>query len=446
MSTHDARADAVRATDLSATAVGSGGVATVEEVAPQPLSDPSEVAAMTPAPPRRSPFEIVGRTAGGVGAVGVKELRGRMRGRRAFVILSLYLVLLAGFAWMVQITMERTYSTGFGGSATFASAAVGQGIFVSILMLETLLVAFLAPMATAGAISLEREKQTLEMLAATPITSVAIVVGKLLSALIYVWLLIAASIPLTAVVFVFGGVAPDDLLNGYLVLIVTALGLGAFGLLCSSLVKRTQAASAITIFGVLALSIGSLFVILFWQALATADQARGTGPVKGAPPAPLVFLNPFLAQADVAPTDALCATRTALFYYCRFKETFLQGQDGIIFVNGSSSDPQVQVDGARAVPPVVGWAPVGLDQEEINKLQIVANERRPAPGFVVVDPAVAQGAPVPFQVVDDGIWQKSVGAWLLLSIVFLALSVQFVSPTRRWHIRRRGRRNEPEPA
>ena len=211
-------------------------------------------------------------------------------------------------------------------------------------MLETLLVAFLAPMATAGAISLEREKQTLEMLAATPITSVAIVVGKLLSALIYVWLLIAASIPLTAVVFVFGGVAPDDLLHGYLVLIVTALGLGAFGLLCSSLVKRTQAASAITIFGVLALSIGSLFVILFWQALASADQGRGTGPIKGSPPAPLIFLNPFLAQADVAPTDALCGTSTALRYYCRFKETFLLDQNGVIFVNGSGTDPPVQID------------------------------------------------------------------------------------------------------
>ena len=73
-----------------------------------------------------------------------------MRGRRAFVILSLYLVLLAGFAWMVELIMERTYSTGFGGSATFATAAIGQGIFASILMLETLLVAFLAPMATAG--------------------------------------------------------------------------------------------------------------------------------------------------------------------------------------------------------------------------------------------------------------------------------------------------------
>ncbi len=275
MANPDAHADASEGTGVSATPdVLDGEAATVEEVAARPLSDASPTAATTAVDPprRRSPFGLFRRTAGGVGAVGVKELRGRMRGRRAFVILTLYLVLLAGFAWMVELIMERTYATGFGGNATFATAAIGQGIFVSILMLETLLVAFLAPMATAGSISLEREKQTLEMLAATPITSVSIVLGKLLSALIYVWLLIAASIPLTAVVFVFGGVAPDDILHGYLVLIVTALGLGAFGLLCSSLVKRTQAASAITIFGVLALSMGSLFVILFWQALATADR------------------------------------------------------------------------------------------------------------------------------------------------------------------------------
>ena len=106
-------------------------------------------------------------------------------------------------------------------------------------------------MATAGAISLEREKQTLEMLAATPITRSPSSSASSVSALIYVWLLIAASIPLTAIVFVFGGVAPEDLVRGYLVLIVTALGFGAFGLFCSSLVKRTQAATAIAMFGVL---------------------------------------------------------------------------------------------------------------------------------------------------------------------------------------------------
>ena len=41
-----------------------------------------------------------------------------MRGRRAFVILTIYLVLLGGFAWMVELIMERSLSdSGFGGSA-----------------------------------------------------------------------------------------------------------------------------------------------------------------------------------------------------------------------------------------------------------------------------------------------------------------------------------------
>jgi ABC-type transport system involved in multi-copper enzyme maturation permease subunit len=437
----DAHADASEGTGVSATPdVLDGDAATVEEVPARPLSDAGLAAATTALDPprRRSPLGLFQRTAGGVGAVGVKELRGRMRGRRAFVILTLYLVLLAGFAWMVELIMERTYATGFGGNATFATAAIGQGIFVSILMLETLLVAFLAPMATAGSISLEREKQTLEMLAATPITSVSIVLGKLLSALIYVWLLIAASIPLTAVVFVFGGVAPDDILHGYLVLIVTALGLGAFGLLCSSLVKRTQAASAITIFGVLALSMGSLFAILFWQALATADEGRGTGPIKGAPPAPLIFLNPFLAQADVAPTDALCGTNSALRYYCRFNETFLLDQNGIIFVNGSDSS-----GGTRLGPVNVGPG-VQIDQIPVEKLQALRIAPNRGVG-VAVDPLVVGGGPVPFEVLDAGIWQKSVSAWFLLSIAFLLLSVQFVSPTRRWRLRRGGRRSEGLP-
>ena len=36
----------------------------------------------------------------------------------------------------------------------------------------------------------------------------------------------------------------------------------------------------------------------------------------------------------------------------------------------------------------------------------------------------------------DTIWTKTVIGWLILSVVFLILSVQFVSPTRRWRLRR----------
>jgi ABC-type transport system involved in multi-copper enzyme maturation permease subunit len=381
---------------------------------------------------RRGPATsgILVRTAGGIGAVGVKELRGRMRGRRAFAILTGYLILLAAFAWMVELMMERSYSTSFGGSAAFATAAIGQGIFAGVLMLETLVVVFLATMATAGSISLEREKQTLEMLAATPITSFAIVLGKLLSALIYVWLLIAASIPLTAIVFVFGGVAPDDLVRGYIVLIVTALGFGAFGLFCSSLVKRTQAATAIALFGVLTISMGTLFVIVFWTSLATPVSVRDSGTLKGSPPDVLSYINPFIAQADVAPAEVLCATDSTLNAYCKFRSTFVLPNTGPVFGLDDNSGGGIApaIDVAPAILPAKGVPAngVNIDRSILVAIDGVApNDVLPPPGDVVA-----------FGSTSESIWEKTVVAWSILALVFLLLSVQFVSPTRRWRLRR----------
>lgn len=422
--------------DARASSAESVGLDDLDAAVPMPSVDSEAVAAVptasvlpvepsTPAPRRSRPHPIAAlrRTAGGIGAVGVKELRGRMRGRRAFVVLTLYLVLLAGFAWMVQLTMARSYATGGGLNgltATYATAAIGQGIFAALIMLETLLVVFLAPMATVGSISLEREKQTLDMLVATPITSFSIVFGKLLSALVYVWLLIAASIPLTAVVFVFGGVAPEDLARSYLVLVVTALGLGAFGLCCSSLVKRTQAATSIAIFGVLAISLGTLISIVFWQSAAETAADRNAGR-RGFAPAPLTFLNPFLAQADIAPVDALCVSDSGMSEYCRFRSRFV------------STSGFFGADGRDFLPP-----------DAIITLGGV-NVSGPAP-----DPNTGVGAPVriadvvAFGGAADSIWQKTVVSWLVLSVVFLVLAVQFVSPTRRWRLRRR-RSRTPSP-
>jgi ABC-2 type transport system permease protein len=372
------------------------------------------------APPIQPPaprFSLFARTVGGVVAIGVKELRGRMRGRRAFIILTIYLLLLGGFALMVEKIMEASFSTGFGGTNAAASPAIGQGIFAALLMLMTLQVVFLAASSTAGAVSLEREKQTLELLVTTPISSLAIVIGKLLSALVYVFLLIAASIPLMAVVFVFGGVGPEDVLRGYIVLVVTALGLGSFGLLCSSIVKRTTASTAITIFGVLAVTIGTVFLLIFWQAMGSFDPngVRRPGPLGIRTPTPLAWINPFIAQADV-----LCGTESSFGGgWCSMVNGLVPSNDGIIFTDG----------GAVPMP-----AP----------MPVVEEKGFAEPGVVVIDDGVARDMPVndvvdptqPFGPQRDTLWTKSVAMWLVLSALFIFLSVQAVSPTRRWHVRR----------
>jgi hypothetical protein len=56
--------------------------------------------ATTASPVKR--FRALREVGTGVAAVGVKELRGRMRGKRSFVIITINLLLIAGFAWMIE--------------------------------------------------------------------------------------------------------------------------------------------------------------------------------------------------------------------------------------------------------------------------------------------------------------------------------------------------------
>jgi ABC-type transport system involved in multi-copper enzyme maturation permease subunit len=355
----------------------------------------------------------------GLTAIGVKELRGRMRGRRAFVILTVYLLLLAGFAWMMELILEEEKSRGFAGSAAFASAEIGAGVFTALILLETLLVVALAPAFTAGAISMEREKQTLDLLATTPISSLSIVVAKLFSALTYLFILIFASIPLTAMVFVFGGVAPDDVIKAYVVLVTTAIGLGSVGLFFSALLKRTQAATIATYFGVMFATLGTFFILFFWNTMSGGGRpGEGFGPLRGRPPEALVYLNPYFAQADV-----ICGVENGVGERCQHV-AFVSDQP--IFGTLPSrprvdpGSPPISVPGGPAIDPA--FPDVGFD-----------------------DVVVGQ----PLGVVRDSLWPKSAVMWLVVSFVLIVLSVQLVSPTRRWHphlpgfLRRPARRVSP---
>ena len=295
-----------------------------------------------------------------------------MRGRRAFVVLTVHLLLVAGFAWMVEGLAER--SVAFGGSFS-ASADIGRQLFAALLALLTLIVLVLAPASTAGAISLEREKQTLDLLTTTPISSLAIILGKLLSALGWVFLLLLASIPVTALVFTFGGVGPDDMVKGYLVLVGTALAYGSIGLFVSALVKRTQAATVINLVTVIALTAGTTFLFVFWFAMAPSssvlpDQGKGnTGVLESVtqrPPEALMWLNPFVAQIDV-----ICGTETGFGGTCSI------------------------------VSGVTGQNPIGDQQLGVGR---------------------------------DTYWPRSLAAMGAVSVLLIVLSVQLVSPTRRWRI------------
>jgi ABC-type transport system involved in multi-copper enzyme maturation permease subunit len=252
------------------------------------------------APRRSAPREFLHA----VGTIMVKELRSRMRGRRAFILLTIYLGLLALIAYGVYLIAAPSADAGFG--TANASARVGQAIFVTLSIFQLILICFIAPAATAGQISLEREKQTLDLLISTPMRPGAIVIGKLAAALAYVVLMIVAAVPITAIVLMYGGATVGDIVRQQVVLLAVAAGLGAVGLFYSALLKRTQAATVLTYITVLAMTLGTAAIFAFWTIFAI-QNSTGFGAVQSDDRAPeqLLYVNPGVAMLDVvANTEA----------------------------------------------------------------------------------------------------------------------------------------------
>jgi ABC-2 type transport system permease protein len=243
-----------------------------------------------------------------IGTIMTKELRSRMRGRRAFIVLTVYLGLLALLTYGVYLVVAPNAQNMVGGGVGLgqanASALIGQSIFTVLSILQLILVCFIAPAFTAGQISLEREKQTLDLLVSTPMRPSAIVLGKLAAALAFVVLMIVAAVPITAIVLMYGGASIDDIVRQQVVLLLTALALGTIGLFFSALLKRTQAATVLTYITMLCLTLGTMLLWVFWSILANQDAAGfGVGPTQRAPEQ-LLYLNPGIAMLDVvAPAE-----------------------------------------------------------------------------------------------------------------------------------------------
>jgi ABC-type transport system involved in multi-copper enzyme maturation permease subunit len=166
----------------------------------------------------------------------LKELRSRMRGGRAFILLSIYLVLISVFMSLVYFGFSAS-SQSIGGPNT--RQLLGKAIFYSITGMELMMVAFIAPGLTAGSIAAERERQTFDLLRTTLISSRSLVWGKLISALSYLILLLVAALPLESLAYMLGGVSIEELLIGLLLLVVTALFYSCLGIFYSSFMRRT---------------------------------------------------------------------------------------------------------------------------------------------------------------------------------------------------------------
>ncbi|HEX6292445.1 MAG TPA: ABC transporter permease subunit [Herpetosiphonaceae bacterium] len=193
----------------------------------------------------------------------VKELRGRMRGARAFVILTVFLLVLAIPTVLIYLSMAQTVRF----DPFSAGQQIGKALFIGIVTIALIQIMIVVPGQAASALTSEKERETYDLLISTLLPPWKIIIGKLLAALAYAVLLIVAVIPFMAVSFFFGGVTLQEFLLALLGLLVTVILFGSIGILWSVIMRRSLAATIVTQATTVAVLLGIPFLMVVFAIL-----------------------------------------------------------------------------------------------------------------------------------------------------------------------------------
>lgn len=214
-----------------------------------------------------------------------KEFRLRMRTIRSPLALLAYLVVI-GLLALGYIYMEM-HNRGTRGFTPEAS----RMLFYFLSGAQLVLVCFMAPGLTAGIISGEREKQTLNILLTTQQSSTTIILSKLVAALSFMFLIVFATLPVYSIVFLFGGISPGQLVSVFGFYVLVMIALGSIGVLFSTVLKKTVVSLIVT-YGVgLFLYVFTGLAAIFIMAVSN-NSAREVSGI-------LIAINPLAAMISI---------------------------------------------------------------------------------------------------------------------------------------------------
>lgn len=185
-----------------------------------------------------------------------KELRGASRHRRSYILRSAYVGLLMAVMVYFQVVIARTRSASSGALQVSRMAEAGKQAVAVIVWFQFITGQLLALALFSGAIGTEIRQRSLDVLLVTPITSFQIVMGKFLSKVVQLGLLLAVSLPLLAAVRVFGGVPWDYVISSLCITLTASLFIGALSLWVSITQHQTHQVFATSISWCLLLWLG----------------------------------------------------------------------------------------------------------------------------------------------------------------------------------------------
>lgn len=225
-----------------------------------------------------------------------REMKERVRGVRAVVMLTAFLALLALIVQIVYWSQTRqTVNNPFASPQSLSSARTGQMLFDILVFAIVVLLCFIVPGMAAASIAGERDRQTLVPLQVTLLRPSSILFGKLSASLAYLLLLVVAAAPFLAISFVFGGVTIGAVMKAIVAIVFVAAVLGSISVFCSVVFRRVQSATVAAQFLVFALLLGSPIVygvqrVVFTRVSASSTSVRDNKAV--------LMLNPVVLVAD----------------------------------------------------------------------------------------------------------------------------------------------------
>lgn len=192
-----------------------------------------------------------------------KELKQTARMKKVMILLLVFNSLLALFGlFAFYLTFEGAKKAG--NVVDYADILM---IYAVITAIEFVLILVLTPGLTAGAISSEREKQTLDILLSTAISPGAVIRGKLLASIHFMQLLVFSSLPVIGIVFAVGGITVWGIIRLLLLYVVTAIYIGSIGIFFSCFCKRSTIATVCTYTTLLILIVGFAILLLGEQVM-----------------------------------------------------------------------------------------------------------------------------------------------------------------------------------
>ena len=321
-----------------------------------------------------------------------KEYRSRMRTWRSPVAMTVYILLLGGLGWAIFSSMSSSARSGFNGGQ---AANYGQALFLFLVIFQMVLLAFITPALTAGAISSERERQTIDLLFVTKLPSFSILWGKLLASMSFVLLLLLLSVPIFSLVFLFGGIELDQVVAAFIVTAVGALTLGVIGIACSTAFRRTLAATVAAYGAAFILLAGSLLYGLLFPT--PIDPNATNAP---APPA-VSYVSPLLPLITIG-------TSQPVTWY-GIGAGFSSGGGGGMMCSATPG-------GAQSCVP-------------INANGVAVGKGIASP--IYRNPPQATGTTIPSGLFAGWqYWQATVTLQLLISLAALVFSAVLIPPTR----------------